>query len=169
MKDISDIDRSIYCSTSKYTILWHEEGRQPMEFDVKFYAQDEADDALLRYAVIVSRFDGKWIYCKHRLRGTLEIPGGHREKGETMLDAAKRELFEETGATEFTITPVCAFGVARGEADGMLFTADISALGPLPESEIERIELLEEPPPVESHTYPLIQPLLFKRCRDTIR
>ena len=30
-----------------------------------------------------------------------EFPGGHREKGETIDDTAKRELYEESGAIEF--------------------------------------------------------------------
>ena len=138
-----------------------------MEIDVKFYSQEEIDDALLRYAVIVSRHDGKWIYCKHRKRNTLEIPGGRREAGEAILVTAKRELYEETGATDFSITPICVYGVVRDgeESYGMLFRAEISSLGPLPESEIERIELLSEPPLIKEHTYPFIQPkLLEKAC-----
>ena len=64
--------------------------------EVTFY--DSAEDALLKFAVIIARTDGKWIFCKHRERDTYEVPGGHREKGEDILSAAKRELMEETGA-----------------------------------------------------------------------
>ena len=65
--------------------------------EVKFY--DEVDDKLLKYAVIIAKTNGKWIFCKHKERDTYEIPGGHREPGENILDAAKRELYEETGRT----------------------------------------------------------------------
>ena len=41
--------------------------------DVKFY--DKAEDSLLKFAVIVARAEGKWIFCKHRQRDTYEIPG----------------------------------------------------------------------------------------------
>ena len=77
--------------------------------DVKFY--DKAEDSLLKFAVIVARAEGKWIFCKHRQRDTYEIPGGHRETGESIFEAACRELREETGAIDFKLTPVCVYSV----------------------------------------------------------
>ena len=62
---------------------------------VTFY--DEIEDSKIDFAVIVARTDGKWVFCKHKERETFEIPGGHREKGEAIDEAAKRELYEETG------------------------------------------------------------------------
>ena len=63
---------------------------------VKFY--DTVDDSLLKFAVIISQSNGKWVFCKHKERDTYEAPGGHREAGEDILETAKRELQEETGA-----------------------------------------------------------------------
>lgn len=77
--------------------------------EVKFY--DNIDDNLLKFAVIISRSGSKWVFCKHRQRNTYEVPGGHRECGEQILDTAKRELQEETGALDFTITPICVYSV----------------------------------------------------------
>ena len=77
--------------------------------DVKFY--DEIDDRLLKFAVIIAKTDNKWVFCKHRERETFEIPGGHRENGEHILDTAKRELYEETGALEYSIKPICVYSV----------------------------------------------------------
>ena len=58
---------------------------------VRFYERDEVDDALLKFAVILSKSNGKWVFCKHRERNTFECPGGHREPGENIDDTAKRE------------------------------------------------------------------------------
>ncbi len=58
--------------------------------EVKFY--DTIDDSLLKFAVIISKYHGKWVFCKHKERDTYEVPGGHREDGESILDAAKREF-----------------------------------------------------------------------------
>ena len=79
--------------------------------EVKFY--DSVADELLKFAVVVSRYDGKWVFCKHKERDTYEVPGGHREADEDILDTAKRELQEETGAVKFSIEPVCVYSVDR--------------------------------------------------------
>lgn len=63
---------------------------------VNFY--ETADDGLLKFAVIIAKSEGKFIFCKHKARDTWEIPGGYREPGEIILDTAKRELYEETDA-----------------------------------------------------------------------
>ena len=63
--------------------------------EVKFY--DTVNDELLKFAVIISQSNGKWVFCKHKERDTFEVPGGHRETGEKIEDTAVRELKEETG------------------------------------------------------------------------
>ncbi|MGL5675413.1 MAG: NUDIX hydrolase [Cellulosilyticaceae bacterium] len=133
---------------------------------VKFYESIEHD--LLKYAVIISRHQGKWVFCKHKDRSTYECPGGHREVGENIHDAAKRELWEETGAVIFDLKPVCVYSVGRetSETFGMLYFAEIHEFGELPALEIEKIELFEELP-IE-WTYPLIQPHLLKRVEEMI-
>lgn len=65
----------------------------------------------MKFAVIISQRNGKWVFCKHKERDTYEAPGGHREVGEDILETAKRELQEETGATRFDIKPICVYSV----------------------------------------------------------
>lgn len=114
--------------------------------------------------VMMAKYCGQWLFCKHRERTTYEIPGGHREEGESALEAARRELYEETGALSFEIQPVCIYGVCRAgeeESLGMLYYAEIHELGALPQSEIEAVERFDALP--ESLTYPFIQPHLYQK------
>ena len=129
--------------------------------EVKFYEQ--VDDALLKFAVILSRTQGKWVFCKHRERTTYEIPGGHREAGETIRETAERELREETGAVEFDMKQVGVYSVKTEESEtfGMLFVADIFSFEDI-HSEIESILITEDL--VELWTYPLIQPRLLEEA-----
>lgn len=137
--------------------------------DVNFY--DSVDDGLLKFAVIISKSEGKWVFCKHRERDTYEVPGGHRESGERILDTAKRELKEETGAVDFDIEPICVYSVKGKtrvnenldeETFGMLFVANIKSFDPL-NSEIEKIILVDEL--VDNWTYPLVQPKLIEEAK----
>ena len=130
--------------------------------EVKFYEQ--VDDKLLKFAVILSRTQGKWVFCKHRERTTYEIPGGHREPGETIRETAERELREETGAVEFDMEQVGVYSVKTEESEtfGMLFVADIFSFEDI-HSEIESILITEDL--VEEWTYPLIQPKLLEEAR----
>ena len=136
------------------------------KIEVKFY--DNADDNLLRFAVIIAKHDKKWVFCKHKERNTYEIPGGHRESGETIEETAKRELYEETGARDYLMEPVCVYSVTGKnrvnktgkETFGKLFYADISKFEHELHSEIEKIEFFENLP--ENWTYPEIQPLLIR-------
>lgn len=132
--------------------------------EVKFY--DTVDDKLLKFAVIVAKSNGKWVFCKHKERDTYECPGGHREAGENIDDTAKRELYEETGAIDYTIKPICVYSVTAPdnfngvETFGKLYFADITTFETELHSEIEKIELFDELP--SKWTYPQIQPLLLK-------
>lgn len=121
------------------------------------------EDKELRFAVIVSKFNGKFVYGRHKKRETWEIPGGHREVNENIALTAERELKEETGAVKFNIEPVCDYSVKReGQVQdyGRVYYANIEELGELPNFEIEEIKLFDYIP--EKLTYPEIQPILLK-------
>lgn len=129
---------------------------------VIFY--EAVEDSLLKFAVIVAKTNGKWVFCKHKSRDTLEIPGGHREPNENIIDTAKRELIEETGAIDFDLKPICVYSVIEKdnfngeETFGLLCYADIKSFGEI-NSEIERIIITDELP--TNWTYPTIQRYLL--------
>ncbi|HBA48135.1 MAG TPA: DNA mismatch repair protein MutT [Lachnospiraceae bacterium] len=136
--------------------------------EVSFYEPSEIEDNLLGFAVIIARAEGRWVFCKHRERDTWEVPGGHRETGESILETARRELQEETGAIDYTIKPVCVYSVKgktsintrdEDESFGMLFVADIFSFENELHSEIQKINISDE---LETNwTYPAIQPKLL--------
>ncbi len=135
--------------------------------EVKFY--DEVEDRLLKFAVIVARSRKQWVICKHKSRDTFEVPGGHREPGETIYETARRELHEETGAVDFELTPICIYSVCgsdgiiteQEETYGMLYFAEIKRFEHLSDYEMEQVLLSDELP--TKWTYPLIQPKLIEK------
>ncbi len=116
-----------------------------------------------KYVVVLSEYNGKILLSRHRARTTWETQGGHIEPGEQPIDAAKRELFEESGAVDFEIAPLCDYWAGEEGTDnwanGMVFHAVIHTLGPIPESEMAEVREFDELPP--NLTYPAITPVLF--------
>lgn len=134
--------------------------------EVGFYGFGEIDNDRLKYAVICASFKGKWIFVRHRERASWETPGGHREAGEDISAAAKRELYEESGAAVFEMEPVLIYSVTdNGATDfGALFYADVKEIGPLPDSETGEVRLFRRLP--GNLTYPEIFPRLFGKAAE---
>jgi len=130
---------------------------------VEFHKLKTVKDSKLEFAVICSKFKEKWIWVKHKKRTTWEIPGGRREQGEEILNTAKRELFEETGATNFEVTEICEYSVTNNAQTryGRLYYANVKELKQTLEFEIEKIQFFSELP--QDLTYPEIQPLLLEK------
>ena len=116
-----------------------------------------------KYVVVLSTYCGKIMLSRHKKRTTWETQGGHVELGETPLEAAKRELYEESGALRYQICALCDYWAGderTGEgATGMVFRAEIEELGPMPESEMAEVRLFDSLP--ENLTYPGITPELY--------
>jgi len=121
----------------------------------------------LKYSIVCSKFRNNWIFVRHHTRNTWEMPAGHIETNETALQAARRELYEETGAISFSLRTICDYACDwKGETNyGRIYFADILQLGKLPPFEIAEISLVKDLP--ENLTYPDIQDLIFKKVKDT--
>jgi 8-oxo-dGTP diphosphatase len=134
---------------------------------VKFYDQLYVPDSKLTYSVISAKYQGKWIFVRHQKRSTWEIAGGHIEPGETSLEAAGRELMEETGAIKFTLECLATYSVTiDGETGwGRLYLADVTEIGPIPDiSEIAEAMFTDRLP--GNLTHPDIQPHLFRKTLE---
>lgn len=116
----------------------------------------------LKYSIVCSRYQNNWVFVRHRMRESWEMPAGHIEENESALQAARRELYEETGAKEFSIRLIADYSCDwKGEINyGRIFFANISHLGELPKSEIAEIQFFKDLP--EQLTYPDIQNLVFE-------
>jgi 8-oxo-dGTP diphosphatase len=121
------------------------------------------------YAVvgIFARYRNQWLYARAKTRDVFEMIGGGIKDGETPLEAAKRELYEETGAIKHTIKPICDYrGVSSTRLlNGQLFYAEIDELGDLPEEhEMAEVKLFDTIP--DKMRFPELIPILFEKVKD---
>lgn len=65
--------------------------------DVFFSYKRNAFSKEAKHVLVICQFGDQWLLTKHSKRG-LEFPGGKKEDGETIEEAAIREVYEETGA-----------------------------------------------------------------------
>lgn len=117
-----------------------------------------------KYVVICASYRGQWLLSRHRQRDTWETQGGHIEPGETPMQAAVRELYEESGVRDAQVIPVCDYhGYTDARAsNGVVFLAVVHALGELPESEMAEVRLFDALP--DNLTYPNVSPRLYQEA-----
>lgn len=121
------------------------------------------------FVVVVSEYNGRLMLSRHKKRATWETQGGHIEPGEAPMEAAGRELSEESGAKVFELTPVCDYyGYNEfGSANGCVFHAEITEMGDMPESEMAETALFDNMP--DELTYPKVTPKLVNEARRLMR
>ena len=114
-----------------------------------------------KYTVIFSKYKGKWLYCKHINRDVYETAGGKIDEGETPLEGAKRELYEETGAVKFDIKPAFDYSVhlPHAYANGIVYLAEIYELSDLPENDMAEVKTFDTVP--DRMRFPQILPVLY--------
>lgn len=137
---------------------------------VSFY--DTTSDDRLRFAVVIAKYNGFWVFCKHKARRTYELPAAAVRPARTSspqpnVSCGKRQELRTLLSSRYasTLSQGAPAPYPRaGENLGMLFYADIRAFGKLPQSgEMERIVLFANPPDTPSYwTYPDIQPYLVR-------
>ena len=94
------------------------------------------------------------------------MPAGHPDEGEDSVEAAVRELIEETGAIDFVMEPVSYYSVdaGKGKQYGRLFRAEVERLGDLTDhDEIERVRVFRRRP--RNLSLPEVMSFLFREVR----
>ena len=130
--------------------------------EVKLYDLGYCDESEYKRVVCVSRYQGKFVFCYNKKRNGWEIPGGHIEEGETWQDAAKREMYEETGATKINVTPISVYKISTF---ALLCFCEILEMAKLPE-EYEMSEVLFSEDLPDNLTYPDTFKLYFETVKE---
>lgn len=122
----------------------------------------------LKYVVICVQSRGKWIFSRHKQRMSWDIPGGHIEHGESVLSAAERELFEETGLKTRRLTPICDYYAEQSPTDyaygRLYFCITNRFLSPPQEFEMAETRLFENIP--KNLTHKEIHNLLYLKALE---
>ncbi|WP_436862621.1 RNA deprotection pyrophosphohydrolase [Staphylococcus caeli] len=84
--------------------------------------KSNSDVANGQHVLIIPIYKQQLLFTQHKIRG-IEFPGGKKEPGETSETAAKRELFEETGASIKHCEYIAQYRVDR--QSGYSFTKDV--------------------------------------------
>ena len=97
-----------------------------------------------RHVLVICRYKGKWLLTRHNERG-LEFPGGKVETGESLQNAAKREVYEETGALVKELEWFAEYMVYSAKPFcKTVFTGAVERVDNIPLLETQGIVLLKE-------------------------
>lgn len=120
------INRQELVNAKPYLSLWVEEVRLPDGRTVSdFYTVEQPDHVVIFALDEEERVIGLWHYKHGPRRVNLGFPAGYLTPGEDALDAAQRELFEETGYRSDAWQHLGTFTVDgnRGNGQGHYFLA----------------------------------------------
>ena len=130
--------------------------------EVKLFDLGYCNDKDLTRVMCVCKYGNKYVFSYNQKRKGWEIPGGHIEEGETWQEAAKREMYEETGATKIEVEPICIYKISTF---GLLCYCNILEMGELPkEYEMEKVLLSDILP--DNLTYTDTYELFFKTVKE---
>ena len=122
----------------------------------------------IRFVVVCSFYNDKLLLSYHSGHKSWETQGGHIEAGESPEEAARRELYEESGVSDAELVPVCDYYAydSEGASNGRVYATIVHQLDPLPPNEMSKIQTFDVLP--ENLTYPFVTPVLFKEAKKKV-
>jgi 8-oxo-dGTP diphosphatase len=101
------------------------------------------------FVLVYAFYENKLLFIHHRQRG-WELPGGTCRVNEWPINAAKREVYEESGAELSYLEPIGQYLMVypdQPQEAKTIYIAQIKAIHPLPPGfESDKIQLLNPPP-----------------------
>ena len=81
-----------------------------------------------KHVLVFVKYKDQWLCTEHNTRG-IEFPGGKQEAGETLVEAAVREVYEET-QVKVTDAKLFAYYIVHAEVPfcKAVFTARVAAV-----------------------------------------
>ncbi|GAB7388819.1 hypothetical protein BSNK01_26570 [Bacillaceae bacterium] len=138
-----------------------------LTFDRKEFSPQASD------VLVFPFYQGKIVMTQHSRRG-LELPGGKVNAGEMPIQAAIREMWEETGGVLRGLQQIAQYTVAQKSGRRIVkavYVAEVSHFEPLPSGfETNGYELL--PPSIEVHDpkfSPYVKDQVFSLTMHRIR
>jgi ADP-ribose pyrophosphatase len=141
-------DPQVVSANSVYSTPWFRILEKTVRgFDAPYYVLDQSD-----YVTIIAVSSDDRIVCIRQWRPaverpSLELPGGHIESGEQPIEAARRELVEETGFEPTALVPLGALSPDVGRLGNRMwgFFARVEIDGPSRSSPEAGVEVVLHP------------------------
>lgn len=138
--------------------------------EVLFFSKPHPD-FVAQFVNIVYFCGEKFLLVREKQKTTWELPGGHREAGESSFDAAKRELLEETGITQNHLEFLCAREICDRQKNvsyfGNVYLQQGENTTQKMDFEIDEIAFFSDIP--DNLTYGFIQKDILLRAREWIQ
>lgn len=112
------------------------------------YPLNRLNDFNIKYVSLISKYKGRWVICHHKEKDCWNCPGGGIEAGESPIQTAKRELFEETGTVQADFHPLYIYEILSdsGLSYGIQYYCEIKELKELPDFEMDKIDFVDQLP-----------------------